>query len=269
MRISKSVLSSIGGLFLLALLGCEPSSAVVNQGQEDRPDVGWDEREDVYDGPGLNIDPELQDMNRQLFEAQCTLIYRCCDEEERLFEMGIGRETGEEECAQRSGGLSVDLWLAILSEAAAAGRIEINTGLMELCLDAYLEQSCSEWTFQDAGDAIHLPGCEEMIAPMLEEGVDCEQDYECITGYCHLPMNSDDEFGTCQPMAQRDQDCGEFPCARGLYCDEFTFRCKAQGRDGDECVNDRECRSDFCDRDEEAGTAGVCGPRRPVCTGGS
>ena len=267
MRITKTILSSISGLLLVGLFGCPPNSAVVNQAPGGQTDVGFEEQGDVYDGPGLTIDPELRDLNRELFEAQCTMIYRCCDEDERLYEMGIGTDTGEEECSQRSGGLSVDIWLAILSEAAASGRIEINKGLIEVCLDAYLAQNCGEWTFQEAGDAVHLPGCGEMIQPMLVEGEDCEQDYECVTDHCYLPMNSDDDvLGTCEPMAQKDQDCGEFPCAFGLYCDEFTLRCKTQGREGDSCRGDRECRSEFCDVDEDF--IGICGSRQPLCTGG-
>lgn len=260
----KNLVSCCVIAMLSLALGCEPTVATVNQSEEEETEnqVGGPEDNDVT---SLQIDPDVETSNRAIFDAQCEMIFRCCSEEERTAELDIGPEGDEESCKENPGGLSLTLWLAILSEAVQEERIAINNDLVEVCLGAYLEQRCDEWTEPDAADAMALPGCSDMIEPLREEGEECAQDYECTTRFCFHPMNSDDEFGTCTPRAEIEEACNEIPCRPGLYCETFEVICQPQSRQGEECREDRECRSGNCVKDEE--NMGVCEASLPVCMG--
>ena len=263
----KTLSTTLVLLFVVVLsfgLGCGPNEAVVNSPPGDGEGDSTGEDGDG-EGASLSIDPEVRDSNRAIFEAQCEMIFRCCTEEERTSELDIDAGSGEEQCIQNPGGLSINLWLGILSEAVAEGRIAIDPPLVQLCVDAYRAQSCNQWKHVEAADALELPGCSEMIVPLLQEGEDCAQNYECTTRFCYQAMNSDREEGTCTARGQAGSNCSQIPCGTNFYCDTFTERCAEKGRVGDSCNNNEQCRSEYCEELEN--NQGICRERLPICQG--
>jgi hypothetical protein len=162
-------------------------------------------------GGGVAID----DAPAEVAVDLCDKIYECCSAEELMNIQGIGTSKGQ---CEFSVALFVQLQVAQVKPAIAAGRVAYDGTALERCLNDYGARSC------DMLRGIESFQCEGLIVPQQSPGDPCGVTPECIDGYCVGGGDAQNPDGECAPT-------------------------KANGID---CAADVECQSGFCD------TSGAC-----------
>jgi hypothetical protein len=189
-------------------------------------------------GGGGNNDISLDDLPGELARAICEKDFDCCPQD------SAAEYTSVEECISDS-----QLFTAILAswirQSEQAGRVRYDAARAGECMDVIRGLACTALQAEDF--------CDDFIVPLVAAGGQCDQDFECVTGYC------DAETETCATLPALGQPCN-FDCAQGSYCDFGTRVCEAARADGAECFFDDECLSLYCDDD-----TGLCG-QVPACT---
>lgn len=197
-------------------------------------------------GGGGGDDIPLADLARELAQVACEKEFDCCPQD------SAAEFNSEAECTTQLQGFMSFLTAAIQA-SEAAGRARYDSANAGDCIALLRGLDCTEFQAE-----VDLVGCEQFIVPLVAAGGECEQDFECTTGYCKNDGAS--ELGTCDTLPALGQAC-QFNCAQGAYCDFGTGNCEALKADGTECVFDDECQSNFCD--DSTGT-GLCG-LEPAC----
>jgi hypothetical protein len=162
-------------------------------------------------GGGVAID----DAPAEVAVDLCDRIYECCSAEELMNLQGVGTSKGQ---CEFSVALFVQLQVAQVKPAIAAGRVVYDGTALERCLTDYGARSC------DMLRGIETFECEGLIVPQQSPGDPCGVSPECSDGYCVGGGDAQNPEGECAPTK-----------ARGIAC-----------------AADVECQSGFCD------TSGAC-----------
>lgn len=220
------------GLFVAYGAACGGSTIEV----DNTPDRG--EEDEITE-----IDPQLRQLSTQLRNAECQVLFGCCNTQQRLNLFGI--EYSEEECLTASEQMPVDIGLGLLNQAIEEGRIEVDWDAAEMCVTSYRAQVCSEFIERDPIRTT-FPGCAQMLIPQRQEGEECVLDHECITGYCYSNVLSETEPDRCAVRPQEGQDCSSSMCPGDMFCDTFDYVCRRPLRAGSSCYQAEECASQRC-----------------------
>jgi hypothetical protein len=244
--------------------GCSGSNDSFKDAKDEVTPDGGPTSADAADAGevGTIIDPTLASTQEELIGAECSMLYRCCSAQELKERFGI--DSVETECDDFQSALPTSIHLANLTSSIEEGRLTFDPGMAELCAQSYLDQDCSEWT-RLSPSRTTLAGCIEMIIPQVEEGENCKNEYECITGSC-VREDADAEFGTCTAPAGEGEGCFDTLCAPELYCATFEDACVPRKQDGQSCLDDRECQSNACTSNTEGEMR--CSPPAPLCAAG-
>jgi hypothetical protein len=169
----------------------------------------------------------LQNMPTELARVSCAKIYECCTQAERMQNPFLG--STEQDCAVTLAAFTT-LIVPITQESITAGRVVYQGDVLASCLAQYSSLTCAD---AKSGAPSLEPTCSNFLLPQVAWGGTCEQDFECINGYCEQPSSSTP--GQCQAMKP----------------------------DGAGCSADSECTSDNCDFN------GTCQPKPPPTATGS
>ena len=123
-----------------------------------------------------------------------------------------------------------------LLDSIDEGRSEINTSYFAE-IDALFASEGCDVTLAEANRFVTNP-IPELATPVLADGMDCEDDWECTSGVCsNLGLGGDT---TCVVPGTAGADCGRNDdCATGFYCN--ANMCTAQGISGIACGSNTEC----------------------------
>jgi hypothetical protein len=193
-------------------------------------------------GCGSSDDIELADLPRELAEATCAKAFDCCPQDSAM------EFPSEEQCVTTLQGFASFLVVGI-QQSEQAGRARYDGARASECMDVIRGLDCTQFRAEE------LP-CDDFIVPLVAAGGECDQDFDCVTGYCSYDFDAD--IGTCATLPGLGQAC-DFDCAQGSYCEFSTSTCEAAKADGAECFDDEECLNYYCDLD-----TGLCG-QEPAC----
>lgn len=206
----------------------------------------------------------LDELPRELGRALCPKMLECCTSEElaKRDSLGTGAFESVEACADLYAGFGVALLVPSIREAQEQGRLVYHAERAGSCLAALHDVSCSTFAELESDDAT-VPGCDEMLEPLVEHGGACESSDECKSGYCQLG----EEAGTCATLPAQGDAC-DFECADGLYCaaGENGRTCQQRLAAGSTCTSDEACESNHCSGLDQSGTPGAC-VDSPMCDG--
>jgi hypothetical protein len=194
-------------------------------------------------GDGGNDDIALADLSGELAKVVCEKEFDCCPQD------SAATYTSEAQCITEVQGL-LSFFTAVFGESEQAGRVRYDSARAGECMDVIRGLDCTIVGGEDLG-------CDDFIVPLVAAGGECDQDMECVTGYCSYDFETD--IGTCATLPGLGQAC-DFDCAQGSYCDFGTSTCEAAKADGAECFDDEECLNYYCDLD-----TGLCG-QEPACS---
>ncbi|XP_043213231.1 multiple epidermal growth factor-like domains protein 6 [Amphibalanus amphitrite] len=115
------------------------------------------------------------------------------------------------------------------------------------------DQSCS--VVQHCAPSPLRPLCGSECVPDLPNGMNCERDQQCLSGYCHP-----DQY-VCKPLCYGVNSCySDSGCAYSEHCSPS----KTNPQCGKECQPDYPDMTHPCDRDEQC-QSGYCDPAVGQC----
>lgn len=213
--------------------------------------------------------PGARDYCERFAASTCRFQYQCCNARERSTLGGLGGQgahSTEAECVEELTKAACSS-LAVYADAEENGRVEWDYAAQNECLQPFEEaantcdaegvlgfQISSTCSFQD------------LATGLVADGETC-----FITGECagdeslcvvNQPDDPDDQLvtakGTCTPPPGTGDECPDFVCASGLYCDASLDPrvCAPLKDEGDACAAAFECLSAIC------GVDGTCEPKR-------
>lgn len=245
------------GLLVVAF-GCSRTVEVDNQ-QEQEADVG--PQPDADAGTDAETDAETEDehsidafreTSARLISGECERMFDCCNQEELAEQLpGDGDIDSVEECVEKRGGQFGDA-AELYNHLANEGKIAFDSAQVDVCQDAIANLSCEDFE-STTRQRTELPGCRNIIEPLVEEGEPCEHDFVCKTGTCD--PDEDGELRCLPTIDEQGEDCsGNRTCGEGLYCEESldALTCEPQHEEGEGCMDDRECLSAYCEEPEDA-----------------
>lgn len=247
-------------------------------------------------GPSATTDPVANCVEQQ--KLYCAFAYRCCvDVEERE------RFAGFAFVAHRNEGECVEAYTDLCEAFGSAQRISAERG--RIAMDADKVTGCLA-TRQAAVDDCDLEAysapeedCTAQVEALVEDGDACIASYECAEGgTCVIdyddegePRDVDEELGVaegeCEEPPGVGEECPDFQCAEGLYCDgdvcqrypaageecpnfvcadglscqdpdgDFDYTCEPLLANGEECDVNSECASGYCAPEGECETLEV------------
>jgi hypothetical protein len=193
---------------------------------------------DPGEGVALNAAPD------EIAQTVCPKAYSCCSASELMGNDLAGTDEASCEVATAK---SFSDQLSAVEDAQRAGRARYDGTRVAACLSTIRSSTCDA-----LGTTNHLtgiPGCETFVVPLVGEGGDCVNDWECMVGRCNS--------GKCQAQPAVGEACADGHCATGAVCDPAGM-CVAKRADGDGCTEAAQCPSLQC-------TNGTCAPRAHAC----
>ena len=189
-------------------------------------------------GVALNAAPD------DIAQTVCPKAYSCCTASELMGNDLAG--TDEASCEVATAKSFVDQ-LSAVEDSQRAGRARYDGMRVAACLATIRSSTCDA-----LGATNHLsgiPGCETFVVPLVAEGGDCFNDWECMVGRCNA--------GKCQAQPANGEACADGHCADGAVCDPAGL-CVAKRGDGEACAEAAQCPSLQC-------ANGTCAPRAHAC----
>ena len=226
-------LTVITALFGL-LLGCgDHELEVDNQSNDDPP-----EQQQNNDPEPT---PDFQEAAYDTLQPRCEKVLECCDQSEQELVFRSGTYESADECVESESGL-FGITQGLLESSYVAERIDFDDVAVEGCIQSIQELSCDDYHDQ-ANITETLPGCRNMIVPLVEEGESCSEDFECISGVCH----EEDDDSVCRALPdQEGEDCINLSCDHGLYCDTLENTCRPIAHEGEACDDHAQCITEYC-----------------------
>ena len=116
--------------------------------------------------------------------------------------------------------------LTTLQQSVNQKRATYQSSQLDACLATVQSADCA--TLNVTNHLQGVPGCASFTTPLVVVGGGCSQDYECINGWCNVPMNSSNGEGVCAAFVAIGQSCaaaGGPSCGPSAVCDpEGTLR---------------------------------------------
>lgn len=193
-------------------------------------------------GPGVGEpDLELEAIGGPLVLAYCDKFFDCCSASELEDELGLFDDL--KTCRTFQAVVVGGLAMPGLHNAKVKGTVEVDAPAWMACIDAFEASSCADFARHKDME------CGEAITGKVADGSACEQDLECVSGFCEKPTPDPEAQGTCQPPGSAGGACTS-SCVEGHYCDAAGV-CQPTKALGEACTQDDACAEGSC-----AGTAG-------------
>jgi hypothetical protein len=212
----------------------------------------------------------LEDLGTALGTVGCSKQFDCCSSAEIMEQyMGITYDghpiSTEADCVEFSSAVFTSLAVFKYQESLAMGRIEYDGDAAGDCVASIESVTCSQYT---AGMIDEDAGCRPFVIAKVGDGGACTQSYECTSKNCvgaTVVQDGPDTDGACMPLPGEGEACDEH-CATGLNCDYDSSMgmdiCQPKTADGDQCIVDDDCLSDYCDEASD-----TCEIEPPLCMG--
>lgn len=200
---------------------------------------------------GGPVPPER--LANAIANSTCAKLSACCTASE--FMMATLGSKDEASCQLVFAGLVGNLFVKVLDDSIAAGRVIYHADLMGECIATIDAATCVEYQTFESG-AFPGANCSDPFEGLVAIGGDCANDFDCTSEYCSgdsIDQNGAITFGKCAGAPTAGQPCDNFDCAPGAFCDN-TSTCAAKKTDGAPCTSKDECTSGGCN-----GTPGTCG----------
>jgi len=195
----------------------------------------------------------IEELPIESARISCAKLEACCTLEEFMDQTFGGSTIAE--CEQLYGGLT-SIIVPLLNDSVANGRMIYHGDRVADCFAQLEDQSCTEFQSQTSQD---LGNCKNPFEPMVANGGVCGEDFDCTSGFCigeEIDFETSEiTYGVCGDAPGAGQQCVDFDCAAGLYCDSGT--CATPQPDGAQCSGDDSCESGNCNQD--LGQPGTCG----------
>lgn len=200
-------------------------------------------------GAGVGLDQLAAEYARVV----CSKDFVCCAQSDL-------RGKNLASCEQNVANLFQILVQAI-SDGVDRGRTVYAPDRASTCLQTIADIACQDWPVADP--VAWLPAiCKDTIAAQVGPGGACRSPVECTTGLCSGASSNAD--GTCLPKASSGETCaamvGQNSCNDELFCDS-TNVCTMTKPEGAACTQNRECKSQSCTSESDAGSTCVA----PAC----
>jgi len=182
-------------------------------------------------GPG-DVDKALEPVGGEFVVAECGKFFECCADTELETVLFPGIRT-ESQCLNLYG-VFLGIALVDLHNSSVQGKVQIDPTALQMCLDAFAGQSCSEFAKSASFE------CLDAIKGLVADGSSCTDDNQCTSKYCNESMPNQ---GVCATLPGVGAPCTS-DCAKGLYCDGSM--CVAQKALGASCTGTRECAEGRC-----------------------
>ncbi len=187
----------------------------------------------------------------QLVKLDCERAFRCCEDNEVHRFGAFAYVSSAGDCQDAYG--DVCKAIAGADESVANGRATFDEEQANICIEQATKNR-DNCTLDVAN------GCDTLIFidGTVKAGDTCADAAECQDGgACEvaldatgLPKDVDVDTGTvvgaCVGVPGEGEQC-QGTCQSGLSCDFIDGTCKRLRNDGDDCVVDRDCLSNFCD----------------------
>jgi hypothetical protein len=155
----------------------------------------------------------------------CEKVFGCCSSEERGTSPFLSSQAG---CAS---GLTFLLG-GIVPQAMTAmskNRAMYDPAVLAMCLQQYQSRACSQLRM-DGGLSAYR-NC-KFIKPLVAVGGACDQNLECINGYCMGAVPATMSDGVCAAKKANGQMCFEDDECTGGRCNPATGTCAMAAADG-------------------------------------
>jgi hypothetical protein len=230
---------------------------------------------------GAGCRPGARDYCERYAAATCRFQYQCCNARERATLGGLGgaaAHSTEEECVEELT-KAVCAALAVYSDAEQNGRVEWDHAKHSECLQPFEEAANTCDAEGVLGFQVGNEGCafSDIATGLVQDDETCFITDECAgdESIC-VPERSEDPDeqlvtakGTCTPPPGTGDECPDFVCASGLFCDVTVDPqvCAPLKDVDDACTAGYECLSSLCEGDvcvakrangEDCTTAGEC-----------
>jgi hypothetical protein len=217
---------------------------------------------------GIPIDQTATDIATTV----CPKAWSCCTADQLSGNSAAG--TSEADCEVQTKQSFVNQ-LSTLQRSVDQKRATYQSSKLDSCLATIKSSSCAalDVTNHLAG----ISGCATFTTPLVATGGACSQNYECVDGWCNVPMNSSNGDGVCAAFVGTGESCaagGGVSCGPGAVCDiEGTVDdssddlCETVSDDGGACTDDLQCTSLNCSSSGGAGMtcAAPTSPPAPMC----
>lgn len=280
LQLVKRVLSLFVLTSVWVTVGCSGCTEEVPFGEDTDTGADVSDVQDTVETDTTEIVETIEDTREndsvenlaiEVQNTYCQKIFECCSKSERENELGMGDIDTVEECRKADNQLAQVFSFWRQDESVEAGRAVFDDSSAEVCMNSMKDAKCSDFSAEEGVFSENRPGCNQIIQPQLDEGEECQQDFECKTGWCKRKPDGEggfhDDNKKCAVPPQAGDPCPNGKCGPGTYCSTFgtEFTCKSKAENGGECEDDKDCESGVCGTND-AGEE-VCTEPQPLCTG--
>jgi hypothetical protein len=191
----------------------------------------------------------IDETATRIADTVCPKAYMCCTADQLSGNSSAGTDVASCEAATAMNYRNI---LSTLQASVDAGRATYQSAQVDNCLNTIMNSDCA--TLDMTNHLAGIPGCASFTTPLVAIGGTCTQNYECIDGWCSVPMNA--SSGTCTAFVPYGQSCtaaGGPSCGPNAVCDiEGTLNdssddlCEPVSGDGGPCTDNLQCTSLNC-----------------------
>ena len=192
----------------------------------------------------------FEDLAGKLGVALCDRIFSCCGPSEAMT-LVLGPLLTRDNCPALAPFYFGD-YFKKYTLSLVEKRVTYFPDRVEACLQRLTGRTCAQFgaslypavtsypysPYYPYGPSTLPPAafsCEELFAPNKTPGELCQNDYECVNGFCVNTLGADRR---CQALSQVGQSCQSYTpsrCAPGLYC--ASGLCRTVGKEGESCFD--------------------------------
>ncbi|HUQ04432.1 MAG TPA: Dickkopf N-terminal cysteine-rich domain-containing protein [Kofleriaceae bacterium] len=211
-------------------------------------------------GDGGGDPVPLSDLAAELGAATCAKMVECCTVEE-LEDQLLGASTLEE-CEAFYLGFLGQLFIPVMEDSVADGRLRYDGDETRRCIDAVAVVECADFPATLRGG---LAGsCSSPFTGLVELAGECANDADCVSTLCdgdRVDFEGNVTMGVCARRPGNGEACADGDeCGAGLYCDTSgaSDLCAPTLADGTTCRFDDDCTAGSCLGNDNGGM-GTCG----------
>lgn len=199
---------------------------------------------------------------REIAATVCPKAYECCTAEKLMGNELAGMS--EPEC-QTLTAQEFRNRLQGIQRSIDQGRARYEREKVDACLQTIETSSCGSLNMTN--HLTGVPGCDRFVTPLVAPGGECDDDYECIDGWCEQPAEGEPSGPRqCRAHLTGNLSCVEHrECGGGRLCHPDTHVCYEPKDPGASCTGALDCKSGICGTDPSSGSAVCMANTAPMC----